>query len=180
MGPPDPGVVEFPVVAEGELAVGVDPVGADTVVGVAGPVAGRGFRAGCIGGGRGGAVREGPVRPVLVADGGEVIGQGLELGDGGGLGRLGGEPGLEGLPEPLDLALGLRVAGPAVLLPHPQAAQLGFEAVAAAPPAGESRREDQPLPVKVEAGMPCSVTAARNCATTAGPLTRQCAVVRSR
>jgi hypothetical protein len=36
--PADAGVVQPPAVAEGELAVGVDPVGADPVVAVAGPV----------------------------------------------------------------------------------------------------------------------------------------------
>ncbi len=56
---------------------------------------------------------------------------------------LGGQPLLQGLPEPLDLALGLRVIGLAVLLPDPQAAQLVFEAVAAAAAAGETRRVDQ-------------------------------------
>jgi hypothetical protein len=145
VGPADADVVEPAVDAQGELAVGIDAVGADAVVAVAGPVAGGGFGAGCISGGWRGPVRQGPVWPLLVVDGGEGAQQGLELGDRGGLGSLGGQPSFEGLLESLDFALGLRVAGPAVLLFDAEAAQLGFEAVAATPPAGEPRREDQPV-----------------------------------
>ena len=90
MGPADADVVEFAVEAEGEFAVGIDPVGADPVVGVAGAVAGGGFGPGRVGGGGGGPVRQGPVRPLVVVDAGEGIEEGLELGEGGGLGRLGG------------------------------------------------------------------------------------------
>ena len=60
-------------------------------------------------------------------------------------GGLGGEPVLEGLPEPLDLALGLRVARLAVLLLDAEAAQFVLEAVAAAAAAGESGGEHQPV-----------------------------------
>jgi hypothetical protein len=88
-------------------------------------------------------VRQGAVRPLVVVDGGEGVEEGLELADRGGLGGLGAEPVLQRLLEPLHFALGLRVAGLAVLLLDPQTAQLGFEAVAATPPAGESCREDQ-------------------------------------
>jgi hypothetical protein len=72
------------------------------------------------------------VRPLLVVIAGELIEQGLELGEAGGLPGLGGQPFLQGLPEPLDLALGLGVVRLAVLLPHPEAAKLVFQAVAAA------------------------------------------------
>jgi len=41
----------------------------------------------------------------------EGVEQGLELGEVGGLGILGGRPFLEGLLEPLGLALGLRLTG---------------------------------------------------------------------
>jgi hypothetical protein len=57
-------VVEPPVVAEGDFAGGIDAVGADAVVGVGVAVAGDGFGPGLIGGGRGGLMRQGPVRPV--------------------------------------------------------------------------------------------------------------------
>ena len=114
-------------------------------MGVGGPVAGGGFRPGGVGGGGGGAVWQGAVRPLVVVDGGEGVQEGLELGEGGWLGGLGGEPGLEGLPEAFDLALGLRVGGPAVLLLDAEAAQFGFEAVAAAAPARESGGEHQPV-----------------------------------
>jgi hypothetical protein len=82
------------------------------------------------------------VRPLGVVAGGKGVEEGLELGDGGGLARLGGQPFLEGLPEPLDLALGLGVAGLAVLLPDFQAAQLVLQAVAAA---DEPGRVDGPV-----------------------------------
>jgi hypothetical protein len=53
----DADVVERAADAEGELAVVVDAVGADPVVGVGGAVAGGGLGAGGVGGGGGGAVR---------------------------------------------------------------------------------------------------------------------------
>ena len=43
MGPPDADVVQPAVDAQGELAVGIDAVGADAVVAVGGPVAGVAF-----------------------------------------------------------------------------------------------------------------------------------------
>lgn len=73
MGLADAGVVQLPVDPQGELAVGIDPVGADAVMAVCGPVAGGSFGAGSIGGGGRGPVRRGPVRPLLVADRGEVV-----------------------------------------------------------------------------------------------------------
>jgi len=50
---------------------------------------------------------------------------------------LGGEPFVQGLPGPFDLALGLRVVRLAVLLPDAEAAQLVLESVAAAAAASE-------------------------------------------
>jgi hypothetical protein len=76
------------------------------------------------------------VRPLGVVDAGEGVQELLEFGEGGGLGRLGGQPFLQGLPEPLDLALGLGVVRAAVLLIDAEAAQLVLEAVAAAAAAG--------------------------------------------
>jgi hypothetical protein len=72
-------------------------------------------------------VWQGAVRPLVVAEDGEGVQEGLELGDRGGVGALGAEPVLEGLLEPLDLALGLRVVWLAVLLGDPQAAQAWYE-----------------------------------------------------
>jgi hypothetical protein len=45
---------------------------------------------------------------------------------------VGGQPFLQGLLEPLDLALGLGVVRPAVLLPDSEAAQFVLQGVAAA------------------------------------------------
>ena len=135
----------FAFTRQGELPVGIDPVGADPVVGVAGPVPGDSLGPGCVSGGGRCPVRQGPVRPFVVIDGGEGIQEGLQLADRGRLGGLGAEPVLQGLLKPLHFPLGLRVTGLAVLLPHPEAAQFGLEAVAAAPPAGESRREHEPV-----------------------------------
>jgi len=74
-------------------------------------VPGAAFGPGGVGGGGGGPVRQGPVRPLVVADAREGVQQGLQLVKGRGLGRLGGEPVLQGLLEPLGLALGLGLSG---------------------------------------------------------------------
>jgi hypothetical protein len=87
------------------------------------------------------------VRALGVVVAGEGVEEGLELGEAGGLGCLGGEPVLEGLPESFDFALSLGVIRLAVLLGDAQAAQFVFEGVAAA-------------------------AAARKVATTMGPVTR--------
>ena len=57
VGAADSDVEELSLVAEGDEPGGVDPVGADAVVGVDGAVARDGLRAGGVGGG-GGASRE--------------------------------------------------------------------------------------------------------------------------
>jgi hypothetical protein len=100
-------VVQPPAGAQGDVAGLADLVAADAVVGVTDPVTRDGFGPGCAGGGRGGAVRQGAVRPLTVADGSEGIQEGLQLGEGGGLDGLGTEPVLEGRLEPLDFPLGL-------------------------------------------------------------------------
>jgi hypothetical protein len=110
-------------------------------VGVGGAVAGGGFGPARVGGGRGGPVLEGAVRPLVVVVAGEGVQQGLQVGEGGGLGVLGGQPFLQGLPEPLHFALGLGVVRLPVLLRDAQAAQLVLEAVAAALPAGQAGGE---------------------------------------
>ncbi len=120
VGPADADVVEAAGVAEGELAVGINAVGADPVVAAGAGLAGGGLGPGVIGGGGGGPVRQGSVRPLVVVDPREDIQQGLQLGEVVGLGILGGEPFLQGLLEPLGLALGLGVIRLAVLLFTPR------------------------------------------------------------
>jgi hypothetical protein len=96
VGPADADVVQTAVDAQGDASAGVEPVGADAVVGVGGPVAWGGFGPGGVGGGRGGAVGQGAVRPLVVIDGGEGVQEGLQLGEVSGPGGLGGQPVLEG------------------------------------------------------------------------------------
>ena len=108
------------------------------------------------------------MRALGAGDAGEGVQQGLELGEGGGLGRLGVEPVLHGLLEALRFALGLGVVRLAVLLGDPEAAQLVLQGVAAALAAGQAGGEDLPLSVKVEAGMPCWAQAERKASSTAG------------
>jgi hypothetical protein len=131
--------------AQGDGAVAVDADAADAVVGVAGAVAGGGPGPGGVGGGGGGAVLQRPVRPPGVAGVGEGVWLVLELGEGRGLGGLGGEPFLEGLLESPGFPLGLGVVRVAVLLGDAEAAQLGFQGVAAALAAGQPGGEDQPV-----------------------------------
>jgi hypothetical protein len=57
--------------------------------------------------------------------------------------RLGAEPVLEGLLEPLYLSLGLGMVRLSVLLPDPEAAQFRLEGVAAALPARQPGGENQ-------------------------------------
>jgi hypothetical protein len=57
VGPPDADLVEPAVVAQGDLAGGVDAVASEAVVGVVVAVAGAGLGAGVVGGGGGGSVR---------------------------------------------------------------------------------------------------------------------------
>jgi len=123
VGSSDADGVELAAVAQGDLAGFVDAVLADAVVGVVDAAAVVGVRFGSAGveGGWGGPVWQGPVRTPLVVLDGEGVQQGLELDDGGGLGRLGAEPFFHGLLEPFDLALGLGVPGPPVLLVHAEA-----------------------------------------------------------
>ena len=80
----------------------------------------------------------------------EAVELGLQLVQGGG-GGLSGEPALQGLVETLDLALGLRMAGMAVLLADAQVGEQVLEAVAAA---GEARGVDRPVVGEGEAGSP--------------------------
>jgi hypothetical protein len=92
VGPADVDVVELSLVAQGDEPGSVDAVGADAVVGVGGPVAEDGLRAGGVSVGRSRAAGQRAVRAAGVVDGGEGVEQCLELGEGGGLAGLGAEP----------------------------------------------------------------------------------------
>jgi hypothetical protein len=112
----DAEVEQSGVVAEGDLAGGVDTVAADSVLGGDGDgwLARFGFGAGGEGLG-GGASAQGPVGSDGVVVGPEPVELGLELGEGGGW-RLFGQPFLEGLVEAFDLAASLGVVGAGVLV----------------------------------------------------------------
>ena len=110
--------------------------------------------------------------PVVVVDGGEGVQQCLELGEGGGLGILGGEPVLEGLLEPLGFALGLRVVRFAVFLGDARRRSSCSKALRPPLPPDSRVVNTIPLSVNVEAGMPCLAVAARKTASTMGPVTR--------
>jgi hypothetical protein len=146
VGPADPDVVELAAMAEGDGAGGADDVGADAVVGVGGAVAGDGPGPGVAGDGGGAAVWQRPVGALVVVVGGQGVELGLQFGDGG-RGGLGGQPFLERLLEPLDLALGLRVVRLAVLLVDSEAAEFVLEVVAAAFAAGVPGGERPARPV---------------------------------
>jgi hypothetical protein len=115
-------------------------VGADPVVRIAALSGWGGLDGGAVGLGRGG-VMERTMGPSLVVDVGEGVQLGLQLGHGGG-GWLGGEPALQSLVEAFDLALGLGMAGMAVLLGDAEAGEQVFEAVA---PAGEAGGVDRAI-----------------------------------
>ena len=108
-----------------------------------------------------------------------LVEEGLELGEGGGLEGLGAEPLLQGLLEPLDFALGLRVVRLAVLLPDAQAAQFGLEGVAAAFAAGEPGGEDHPVVGQGRGRDAVLGGGGAERATTIGPVTRWWALIRS-
>jgi hypothetical protein len=139
VGSADADVVQAAVDAQGDAAGLVDLVVAESVVGVAVPAGARdGFGAGGVGGRRGGPVGQRSVRPVVVVGADEGVDEGLQLGDGGRLDRLGGELSLQGLLEPFDLAAGGGAVRAGVLLHNVAAAQLVLEVVASAAAAGEA------------------------------------------
>ena len=171
MGAADADVVEPAAEAQGELAVGVDAVGADAVVGVCGPVAGDGFGAGGVGGDGGGPVGQRPVRPLVVVDAGEEIEQVLQASEGSGLGGLGAEPFLQGLLEPLDLALGLGFGLPFFWVMPRRRRSVSRPLRPPLPP--ENRVvKTMPLSVRVAAGVPCCSQAPRKASSTIGPVPR--------
>ena len=86
------------------------------------------------------------------------------------VGGAGSEPAFEGLVEALDLALGLGVAGGAVLLADAEHREQVFECVAAAPEPGAV----DPGVVRERAA--CSSIRLRKLATTVSAVTGQCAL----
>jgi hypothetical protein len=70
-----------------------------------GEAAGLAFGSGLVGSG-GGAAVQGAVRPAAVVVDNKGVAEGFQLGDRGGLLRLGPEPLLQGLLEPFDFAAG--------------------------------------------------------------------------
>ena len=131
VGAADADGVEGAAVAQGDLAV-VDLVGPHPGVGsVWGFGGGGGF--GPVGVGRGGGASvQGAVGPVVVVLAPEGVEEGLQVGQGRWLGGLPGEPGLQGLLEAFDFALGLGVVAAAVLLGDAEGGEFGLEGVAAA------------------------------------------------
>ena len=99
VGSPDADLVEPAVVAQGDLAGGVDAVAADPLVRRDG-AGGGGLGSGGVGEGGGGPV-EGAVRSVGVVVLGEGVQLGLQVGQGGG-GGLAGQPFLQGGVEAFD------------------------------------------------------------------------------
>ena len=99
--------------ADADLAALVDMVVTQPVV-TARAAGGRSFGQGPVGLARGGALHcpAGAALVVVLAEDVELV---LQAGQGAG-GRLPGQPAFLGLVEPLDLALGLGVERPAVLL----------------------------------------------------------------
>jgi len=171
VGSSDADVVESAVVAQGDDAGVVDAVAADPVVAV-GPGAGRrGLRSGRVGDGRGAAV-QGAVRPAVVVLVPEGVELGLELGDGGRLVRLGGEPLLLGLVEAFDLAAGLGWFGDEFF--WTTCSRRSSFSKAFLPPRPPANRvvKTMPLSDRTLAGMPCAAIVARNALETAGPVTR--------
>jgi hypothetical protein len=90
VGSADADVEEPAAVAEGDLALVVDDVAADSVVVVEDAAGGgSGLGQGVVDGGGSGAVWQRAVRALLVVEAGEEVELGLELVQGGGLSGLG-------------------------------------------------------------------------------------------
>jgi hypothetical protein len=137
----DAEVVHAAGASDAHFAVVVGSVVAQPVVAVVADGGGESrFRCGGVGHRRGEPLQR-PVGSKLVVDALEAVELGLQVGQSGG-GGLSGEPALQGLVEALDLALGLRMVGMAVLLGDAQVGEQVFEAVAAA---GETGGVDRPV-----------------------------------
>ena len=178
VGSADADVVESAVEAQGDVAVVVDAVVADAVVGVGAAVAvgwlwggrgrrWRGWRGVGGSGGGGGGCRSSTKVSSRAWSSARVAGW-------AGWAR---EPLLHGLLEAFDLAAGGGVVRAGVLLGDAEAASSCLEAVAAAAAAGEAGGEDHAVVGQCRGGV-CRgrLTAARNVATTIGPVTRWWAV----
>ena len=114
------------------------------------------------------------MRPAVVVVGDECVAEGLQLGHGLRLPRLGFQPFLQRLVEPFHLPAGGRVVRFGVLLGHAEIAQFSGEAVEVSRPARPPAKRvvnTMPLSDSTEAGMPWSATVCRNTATTTGPVT---------
>jgi len=170
----DADVVEAAAGAQGDGSGLADAVGADAVVGVGAAVAGGCLGAGRVGGGGRGVAGQGLVRALVVVVAGEGVEEGLELGEVGGLGALGGEPLLEGLLESFDFALSLGWLGLPFFCVTPRRRSSCSRALR--PPLPPDSRVVKTMPLCVEAGAPWAAAAARNAARTAGPVTRSWAV----
>jgi hypothetical protein len=168
----DAEVVEAAGHTQGDHAAVVDAVVADAAVGVVVAAGGReGLGEGVVGGGGGGAGGQGPVRPLVVVDGGELVEQGLQLGEGGGLDGLGGEPLLEVCWKRSTLPQVVGWLGLACFCATCRRCSSASRALR--PPLPPARRvvNTIPLSVRVDAGVPWAATAARNAARTTGPVT---------
>ena len=109
---------------------------------------------------------------IGVLKGGEQSGEPVKVGRA----RAGGEPAFQGLVEAFDLALGLRVAGVAVLLSD-RTCSKWF-----GPPDPAAKRvvKMRPLSVRTLVGSPCSLVAVRNSPVTIGAVTTGWQVMRIR
>jgi hypothetical protein len=145
----DADVVHAGVDAQGDGAVGVDAVFADSPVPVGS--CGGGFASGCVGL-FGGSSVEGSVGSGGVVVAGEVVELVLQVGDRG-VGWLGAEPFLQCLLEAFDFALGLWVVGVSVFLGDAQEAEFVLEGVVAAADAGS---EDESVVGEGGGGWPVS------------------------
>lgn len=141
VGAADAEVSEASGMAQCDLAVGVHAVGADPPVLSLGRDGGPGLGGCLVGFGRCAAF-EGAVRPFVVI---ELLELGQELVQVGDCVRLGLmlEPFFEGLVEAFNLALGLGVAGTAVLLSDAQGRDESFEGVSSAAAASEAGGVDE-------------------------------------
>ena len=174
VGAADADVVELAAGAEGDVCRLVPMRSVRTRSWAsAGAVAGGGFGPGCVGGGGGGPVRQGAVRPPGVVDGGEGVQQGLQLGGGWRAGRAGRGASSSGSAGTAPLCPG---SGGGSGLPFFCVTPRRRSSVSKPlrPPRPPANRvvNTIPLSVSVEAGTPCAATAARNAASTIGPVTR--------
>ena len=168
VGGADAEVVHAAGAAEADLAEAVDVVIADAVVRVGVVLGWDSLDGGGVGLRRRSAL-EGSVRPDLVIDASEGVHLGLQFGDSGGC-WLSSEPAFQGLVEAFDLALGLGMAGMAVLLRDAEAGQQIFKAV---PTAGEAGGIDRAVVGEGGLWQAVSLGGGQKVVITVWPLTRR-------